>query len=318
MTDNEEFQDVSLEQPQVESESKNDDETNENGSTTNTENDEIENGDANQNTNEDASENNVTDENELPVLKKQSFSQVESRSNPLPATPVLERHKEENEEDSEEEEDQEHEHEKPNRLVAALENLKPDGDLRKPIEELIEQTLAENPIYDSREALLNEEDPHALIFWGKTISTHAKRMKAHFLRKRKQDKSDEESFQWSSNQIVMVYINFHSSAIDKFLLASTLDPTNSFIDINPTSLVSSSTKRKKGNLFPTMELCFEWGLASLRYGKALENQKDFHASYAQYDTAAKLFMRVIQEERRRKFSQKVIFIFLILVQFHIY
>ena len=153
---------------------------------------------------------------------------------------------------------------------------------------------------------MNEDDPHALIFWGKTISAHAKKMKAHFLRKRK-DKSNEADFQWSSNQIIMVYINFHSSAIDKFLLASTLDPSNSFVDINPTSIIDGKVKQKreKGQVrFPLMELCYEWGLASLRYGKALENQQDAHSAYAQYDTAAKLFMRIMQEDRRRKWTQK--------------
>ena len=177
------------------------------------------------------------------------------------------------EEPSEEDNDKRDDSEPPSRIVAALENLQADGDLRKPLEELIEQTLAENPIYETREALLNEEDPHALIFWGKTISAHAKRMKSHFLRKRK-DKTDEESFQWSSNQIVMVYINFHASSIDKFLLASVLDPSKSFNEVQPAALasLSSSRSRKDKSRFPTMQLCYEWGLASLRYGKALENQ----------------------------------------------
>lgn len=189
-----------------------------------------------------------------------------------------------------------------------LKDLPADGDMRKPIEELIEQTIRESPIYNTREALLNEQDPNAILYWAKTISAHAKRMKSFYTRKRK-DKSTED-FSWNSNQVVVVFINFHANAIEKFEQLAAMDPHQSFSDIDPNALAGPVTrrKRKKGEpKFPTAELCYEWGLASLRYGKALETQRDFHAGYVQYNNSAKLFLKALQEDdRRRRWTSKVL------------
>jgi len=190
----------------------------------------------------------------------------------------------------------------------ALLKIPADGDIRKPLEELLQQTIRESPIYNTQEALLNDKDPNALLYWAKTISGHAKRMKSYYTRKRKE--KSEEDFNFHTTQVVVVYISFHATAISKFEQVAALDPNASFVGLEPDTLAGppSRPKRVKGQpRFPAMELCFEWGLAALRYGKALETQKDYHAAYAQYNNSAKLFLKVMQEDdRRRRWTSKVL------------
>ena len=174
-----------------------------------------------------------------------------------------------------EEHDEEHEEELRSLVEQAFENLQSGGDMRAPLDALIEQTLSENPIYNTRDTLLSEDDPHALIFWGKTISVTAKKLKKTILAPRMDSHTD--AAHTSTHPIMVVFINFHAAAIDKFLLASVLDPADSFRDVQPAAL-ASLTPPKKGNSkqnFPTLPLCYEWGLASLRYGKVLEEQVSF-------------------------------------------
>ena len=150
------------------------------------------------------------------------------------------------------------------------------GDMRRSLEELITRTLvAEGAPYTNREALLNENDPYALIHWGKALSQHAKEMRRLFLRQRKVEdhKGTKEPLGEGENQLVIVYINFHASAIDKFLLASLHDPSKSFREVQPAALASPRGSSSNGQApFPSMMLASEWGLASLRYGNALERQ----------------------------------------------
>lgn len=166
------------------------------------------------------------------------------------------------------------------KIINSINEMDKQGELRNPIEELIEQTIKESPIYNTRESLLNTEDPSALVFWAKTISSHAKKMKQYYLRKKKEQEKDKEQlhepFGWNSNQIVIVFINFHATAIEKFELASKLDQTRSFREIEPIALASPTTSAHRSKKFPTLELAYEWGIAALRYGKALEKQVDSH------------------------------------------
>ena len=215
------------------------------------------------------------------------------------------------------------------RSVISLQNFPADGDLRKPLEDLVEQTVRNNAIFNTRESLLNEDDPKAILFWAKTLSLHAKKLKSFYLRVKKgendlansknnentnnnneennnndnnndnnnqhenineinvnsniinenqENNEDSELFHWSNNQIELVYIHFHATSIQKFELCSNLDPLNSFENNwDPTAYLplTSGKGKKNRSKFPYMELCYEWGLASLRYGKALEMQVRF-------------------------------------------
>ena len=174
----------------------------------------------------------------------------------------------------------------------------------KPVQILLnaiaDTTLMQSPLYNSKEELMCEDNPHSLIYWGKTISNFAKRIKPCFLSNETLDLENNID-STKEEKLLSIFINLHAAGINRFLIAASLDPLNSFENTAPFSSV-----KRGGSKFPRMELCYEWGIASSRYGKLLNYSKECHAAFIQLENAANLLIRVIKEEKRRKWTLKSI------------
>lgn len=157
-------------------------------------------------------------------------------------------------------------------ILLVQELLKAQNENYQPIiEELIQQTLMNSPFYKTEESLINDSDIGAVIFWGKTISDHAKKIKQHFLKNKRKQYEDSDI-----TQVLNILVFLLRLAIEKFEVASKLCSNSSLKEIDASAIVSVKKKKLRGQLrYAPLEVSYEWGLASLRLGKILEIQVNY-------------------------------------------
>ena len=154
--------------------------------------------------------------------------------------------------------------------------LNPSLSYEEAQEELLEQSINENPMFDSKESLLSSSSITSILFWAKRLSLHAKRIKKTFfnsLRSVIEEKAiftSHNPLQLVKNNILHLFLTFQLASINKFeegLLLMDNKTSNLYHNFDPLNF--TSIDNKPSSKFPFFEFCYEYAISLFRFAKSL-------------------------------------------------